>query len=155
MHSPAAVASSVAVPSWAQEAIQLYESNAASQFIVYGNVYDEMLIPSGDAPRIGTLSEFLLNVLLPRFDVVLSYDIGNGIRVEKGGEIFSKWPQLQQDATLPKAPRPAIERLTHYFRYVRTWRGSTANIGRSPASSEALIYSHRLCKAASTTTSPP
>ena len=118
MHSPAAVASSVAVPSWAQEAIQLYESNAASQFIVYGNVYDEMLIPSGDAPRIGTLSEFLLNVLLPRFDVVLSYDLGNGIRVEKGGEIFSKWPQLQQDATLPKAPRPAVERLTHYFRYV-------------------------------------
>ena len=57
-------------------------------------------------------------MLLPRFDVVLSYDLGNGIRVEKGGEIFSKWPQLQQDADLPKAPRPAVEFLTHYFRYV-------------------------------------
>ena len=44
--------------------------------------------------------------------------MGNGIRVEKGGEIFSKWPQLQQDATFPKAPRPAVEFLTHYFRYV-------------------------------------
>jgi ATPase family associated with various cellular activities (AAA) len=117
MNSPA-VANAVVMPAWAQEAVQLYESNAASQFIVYGNVYDEMLIPGGDSPRIGTLSEFLLSCLLPRFDVVLSYDLGNGIRVEKGGEIFSKWPQLQQDATLPKAPRPAIERLTHYFRYV-------------------------------------
>ena len=29
------------LPSWAQEAIQLYESNAASQFVLYGNVYDQ------------------------------------------------------------------------------------------------------------------
>ncbi len=57
-------------------------------------------------------------MLLPRFDVVLSYDLGNGIRVERGGEIFSTWPQLQQDPTLPKTPRPAVEFLTHYFRYV-------------------------------------
>jgi hypothetical protein len=35
-------------------------------------------------------------VLLPRFDVVLSYDLGNGIRVEKGGEIFSSWPALKE-----------------------------------------------------------
>ena len=103
---------------WAQEAIQLYESNAASQFVLYGNVYDQMLIPVGSNGRIGTLTDFLLQVMLPRFDVVLSYDLGNGIRVEKGGEVFSKWPQLQQDATFPKAPRPAVEFLTHYFRYV-------------------------------------
>lgn len=117
---PSAVANtaSATLPAWAQEAIQLYESNAASQFVLYGNVYDQLLIPSGGKNRIGTLTEFLLQVLLPRFDVVLSYDLGNGIRVEKGGEIFSKWPQLQQDPTLPKAPRPAVEFLTHYFRYV-------------------------------------
>src|SRR5262249_24486173 len=75
-----------------------------------------MLVPL-PSPHIGTLMRFLLQVLLPRFDVVLSYDIGNGIRVEKGGEIFSRWPQLKQDANLPKAPRAAIESLTHYFRY--------------------------------------
>jgi len=33
-------------------------------------------------------------MLLRRFDVVLSYDLGNGIRVEKGGEVFSKWPDF-------------------------------------------------------------
>jgi len=111
-------AAALSLPSWAQEAIQLYESNAASQFVLFGNVYDQLLIPSGNKNGIGTLTDFLLQVLLPRFDVVLSYDLGNGIRVEKGGEIFSKWPQLQQDPNLPKAPRPAIEFLTHYFRYV-------------------------------------
>jgi len=111
-------AAALSLPSWAQEAIQLYESNAASQFVLYGNVYDQMLIPAGGNGRIGTLTDFLLQVLLPRFDVVLSYDLGNGIRVEKGGEVFSKWPQLQQDSNLPKTPRPAVEFLTHYFRYV-------------------------------------
>lgn len=118
---PAGVASpavSSQLPAWAQEAIQLYESNAASQFILYGNVYDQLLIPVGSTYRIGSLTDFLLQVLLPRFDVVLSYDLGNGIRVEKGGEVFSKWPQLQQDPNLPKAPRPAVDFLTHYLRYV-------------------------------------
>jgi len=108
----------VALPGWAQEAIQLYESNAANQFILYGNVYDPLLVPSSKTTTIGTLTDFLLQVLLPRFDVALSYDLGNGIRVERGGEIFSKWPQLQQDSSLPKAPRSSIEFLTHYFRYV-------------------------------------
>jgi len=114
----ASPAATVPLPSWAQEAIQLYESNAASQFVLYGNVYDQMLIPVGATGRIGTLTEFLLQVMLPRFDVVLSYDLGNGIRVERGGEIFSKWPQMQQDPNLPKSPRAAVEFLTHYFRYV-------------------------------------
>src|SRR5215472_5279436 len=109
---------SVALPAWAQEAVQIYESNAANQFILYGNVYDALLVPSGKTARLGTLTDFLLQVLLPRFDVVLSYDLGNGIRIERGGEIFSKWPLLQRDASLPGAPRAAIERLTYYFRYV-------------------------------------
>jgi hypothetical protein len=115
-------ARAVNLPKWALEAIQLYESNAASQFVIFGNVNDEIVIPS-PAPHLGSLTEFLLQVLLPRFDVVLSYDIGNGIRVEKGGEIFSRWPQIQQNPDLPKAPRPAIETLTRYFRY-------TANLAR-------------------------
>ncbi|MBO0910864.1 MAG: ATP-binding protein [Acidobacteria bacterium] len=110
------------LPPWAVDAVQLYESNAANQFIVFGNVNDQMVIPS-PTPHLGGLTDFLLRVLLPRFDVVLSYDIGNGIRIEKGGEIFSKWPQIKEDPTLPKAPRPAIEALTHYFRY-------TANLAR-------------------------
>jgi len=110
------------LPQWALDAIQLYESSAANQFIIFGNVNDEMVVPS-PAAHLGGLSDFLLQVLLPRFDVVLSYDIGNGIRVEKGGEIFSRWPHLQQEPNLPKAPRAATEALTQYFRY-------TANLAR-------------------------
>src|SRR5262252_1663039 len=107
---------------WALDAIQLYESNAANQFIIYGNVNDQLVIPS-PSPHLGSLTEYLLQVLLSRFDVVLSYDIGNGIRVEKGGEIFCKWPPMKENPDLPKTPRPAVETLTRYFRY-------TANLAR-------------------------
>ena len=117
------------MPAWARDLINLYESNASNQFILFGNVNDQQLIPTDTGYRIGSLNEFLVRVLLARFDVVLSYDVGNGIRVEKGGEVFSTWPELKQNATLPSSPRPAIERLTHYLRYVanlaRLNRGTT------------------------------
>jgi hypothetical protein len=108
---------SAALPAWARSLADLYESNAVSQFIVYGNISDRMVLPPPPASRLGGLSDFLLDVLLPRFDVVLSYDVGNGIRVEKGGEAFSKWPYFQESQKDWRTPRPAVETLTRYFRY--------------------------------------
>ena len=112
----------VQLPQWAIDSIQLYESNAANQFVIFGNVNDQMVVPS-PAAHLGGLTDFLLQMLLCSFDIVLSYDIGNGIRVEKGGDIFSRWPQIKEHPELPKSPRPAIETLTHYFRF-------TANLAR-------------------------
>ena len=40
-------------------------------------------------------------------DVVLSYDVGNGIRVIKGNDIFATWPSLRDNLPLPKEPRPS------------------------------------------------
>src|SRR5262249_33523370 len=91
--------------------------NAASQFIIHGNVNDRLLISSPSADRLGTLADFLRDVLMPRFDVVLSYDLGNGIRLEKGERKFSAWPVLREHPELPRDPRAAIETLTRYFRY--------------------------------------
>jgi len=107
---------SVTLPAWARTVADLYESNAASQFVIYGNINDRMVL-SGAAPRIGALPDFLLGGLLSRFDVVLSYDLGNGIRIEKGAETFSKWPYFQESQKDWKSPRPAVETLTRYFRY--------------------------------------
>jgi len=105
------------LPDWARTLAEAYESNAASQFVVYGNISDRVVLPAPPVPRLGALPDFLLGVLLSRFDVVLSYDIGNGIRVEKGTETFSKWPHFQESQKDWKAPRPAVETLTRYFRY--------------------------------------
>lgn len=113
------------IPPWAAELADLYESGAASQFVIHGNVLDRMLIPGapgGPSARLGSLREFLLEVLMPGFDVVLSYDLGNGVRVEKGGPVWSSWPYLKEGAALPKAPRAAMETLTHYFRYCANLR---------------------------------
>ena len=106
-----------ALPSWASAIAESYESNAASQFVIYGNINDRMVLPLALNPRLGALPDFLLGVLLSSFDVVLSYDLGNGIRIEKGAEIFSKWPHFQESQKDWKTPRPAVETLTRYFRY--------------------------------------
>ena len=105
------------LPGWVQSLIERYESNAANQFLLYGNIADSVLLRSATATRLGALSEFLLSGLLNRFDVVLSYDLGNGIRVEKGAELFSKWPAFQESQKDWKATRSAVETLTRYFRY--------------------------------------
>jgi len=106
------------MPPWSQEIIDLYESGAASQFILHGNVNDRILIPKSAASpeRLGSLTEFLRESLLARFDVILAYDLGNGARVEKGGEIFAQWPAWK-DKVLPTAPREAVHVLSHYLRY--------------------------------------
>ena len=115
------------LPAWARELVDLYESNAASQFVIHGNVHDRLVIPTTPKARLGSLNEFLLDVLMPRFDVVLSFDLGSGIRVEKGGAIFSNWPFLKDNPILPRTPRAAIETLTHYFRFCANLRRLNAS----------------------------
>ncbi len=116
--APLVLAPGASLPKWASDLIAQYESDAASQFILYGNVGDRMVLPVGERPELGSLQDFLLRGLLPRFDVVLSYDLGNGIRVEKGEEIFAQWPLIKETPQLPRAPRQAIEALTLFFRYI-------------------------------------
>ena len=111
------------LPAWANELVTSYASSASNQFVLYGNVHDRMLLPMGTGGELGSLPDFLMRVMLTRFDVILSYDLGNGIRVEKGGQLFEQWPAYRENPQLPRMPRPAIETLTHYFRYI-------ANLGR-------------------------
>ncbi len=100
--------------SWSQDLIARYESGASNQFLLFGNVEDEFLLQEG---KVGTIRDFLLQNLLSSFDVVLSYDLGNGLRVEKGAPIFSTWPAYKANPTLPREPRPALDTLTHYARF--------------------------------------
>ncbi|HEX6640405.1 MAG TPA: AAA family ATPase [Thermoanaerobaculia bacterium] len=102
------------LPPWSARLVSLYQSHAANQFLLHGNVNDRYLL---DARTLGSLYEFLTRVILPRFDVVLSYDLGNGVRIEKGSEIVTKWPAFKENPELPRAPRAATEWLTRFFRY--------------------------------------
>jgi hypothetical protein len=128
----------MAPPVWASRLVELYESGAYSQFLIYGNIQDQFLIP-GTPSRLSSFSDFLLATLLPRFDVVLSYDLGNGIRVEKGGEIFSTWPALKEKP-LARQALAAIDELTHYFRYC----GNLAALKRQNVQVACLIRNTEL-----------
>jgi hypothetical protein len=98
-------------------------------------------VPGAKGNELGSLGDFLGRVLLPGFDVVLSYDLGNGLRVDKGGEIFSEWPALKDlGGALPHAPRPAIEALTTYFRYEANLR----RLGRGSHSIGCVVKSAQL-----------
>src|SRR5262249_28066544 len=81
-----------------------------------------------------------LLVMMPRFDVVLSYDLGNGIRVERGGETFSQWPAAKETPELPKSPRVAVEFLTRYFRYC----ANLARLGKGRIQAACLVNSANL-----------
>lgn len=113
------------LPAWAAEIADLYESHASSQFVLTGNVHDRFLVPSAGTKgkvEIGSLSDYLQRALMPRFEVVITYDLGNGIRIERGQESFAQWPPIKNGPELPKTPLPAIETLTRYFRYASNLR---------------------------------
>jgi hypothetical protein len=112
------------LPPWCRELVELYESGAANQFILYGNVDDRFLLPGPAPVRLGGLTDYLRETLLASFDVVITYDIGNGVRLEAGADLFAEWPSLKESPNLPKQPRPAIEALTHFFRYAANWARS-------------------------------
>jgi hypothetical protein len=126
------------LPPWAAELVATYESGAASQFLLHGNVEDRLLVPRAggmggqQGHDLGTLTDFLLRVLLPRFDVVLVYDLGNGLRVERGMPRFQEWPRTaRQDPALPRGPREAVELISQYLRYLSNLAQLSA--GRSAA----------------------
>jgi len=106
-----------ALPEWSRELVELYESNATTQFVLHGNVNDRLLLGGKDGAKLGALSDFLEEVLLPGFDIVLTYDLGNGLRVERGGEFFTQWPTFRERGSMPNKPRESVELLTRFLRY--------------------------------------
>lgn len=125
-------------PAWANELALAYESGAHGQFILYGNVHDRMAVGVDDHIKLGSqlvnLAGYLETDLLAAFKVVLAYDLGNGLTIERGGELIEKWSgaNLQQ---LPREPLPAIHYISRYLRYL----GNLRAIGREPSENVAVI----------------
>jgi AAA+ superfamily predicted ATPase len=74
-------------PPWALSLADLYFSGSNSVFVMYGNTFDLVPLsdPEGeDRARYGGLAEFLAEQLFGRWDLVLHYDLGRGLRVFAG-----------------------------------------------------------------------
>jgi hypothetical protein len=118
-------------PAWAAELALAYESGANGQFVLYGNVHDRL--PVGG--RLVNLPRFLEEEVLASFPVVLVYDLGNGLRVARGGELVERWRGGERAGPLPRDPFPAIDLVARTVRYLANLRA----LGRGGSESVAFI----------------
>ena len=100
------------LPAWLNRIVDLYNSHSCNQFILTGNTHD--LFPA-DGKDLATLPQLIAQSIVPRYNVVLTYDIGNGIRIERGADLFSRWQDRPE--TVSKHSRTAIELITVFLRY--------------------------------------
>jgi len=114
-------------PAWAGDLALAYESGASSQFILFGNVHDRVAV--GD--RLVSLADFVEHTLLERFGVVISYDLGNGLSIERGGELVDRW-QGSELKKLVREPLPAIQWIGRYLRYLGNLRTLKVNDEKTP-----------------------
>jgi len=65
---------------WARQLAELYFSGTTCEFVVHGNVHDLIRCESDAGPRYCNLPEFLATQLFGKWDLVLHYDLGRGLR---------------------------------------------------------------------------
>src|SRR6188768_1456505 len=121
-----AVPAPQSAPAWANDLALAYESGASSQFILFGNVHDRLAV--GD--RLVSLADFLEDTLLKSFAVVLSYDLGTGLIVERGGDVVAKWKGAEFTQQM-REPLQAVQWIDRYLRYLGHLR-TIANSEKTP-----------------------
>lgn len=87
------------------------------------------------ASRVGNLIDYLTEVQLKKFDLVFSYELGGGLRVESGQDFFNALSFHGGD--LPKDPPNAIGYLDQFLRFLVNLRAI------DPTTEEAKRYAGR------------
>jgi hypothetical protein len=100
-------------PAWAAEIALAYESTAQGQFILSGNVHDRL--PVGGS--LVNLGGFIEKELLAGFQVIFSFDLGNGLRVSRGGDLLDGWSGAKRLDPTVRQPLAAIELVSAFLRY--------------------------------------
>jgi AAA+ superfamily predicted ATPase len=108
------------LPNWAAEMRDLFKSGSVSQFIIHGNVFDVVPAAGATGPRLLSLRSFLEEVMFEKYDTVLHYDRGKGIRAARGGEDWADWlKQALGDQAFSigqtREPGPAMELIDRYL----------------------------------------
>jgi hypothetical protein len=100
-------------PAWAAELALAYESGAHGQFVLHGNVQDRLPVDG----ELVNLARYLEEEVLAGFPIVLTFDLGNGLRVARGGETLQRLSRSDGLGPLPREPQEA---LAYVARTVRT-----------------------------------
>ena len=109
-------------PGWAERLGDAYLSGTSCLFLLHGNVRD--LVPvapppaegaGGDGSAWGTVPDFLAREMFGRWDIVLAYDVGKGLRPLAGPDAnrlrgMAQWltERLGNAANWPRDPDAAI-----------------------------------------------
>ncbi len=108
------------IPEWAEQMRDVFRAGTLSQFVLHGNVRD--LVPDGGGHYV-SLHHFLGEVMFARFDLVVTYNTGSGLRVTKGEEHFAAFQKVLADWTsfqigaLPRDIGSALELMDRLLSY--------------------------------------
>ncbi len=73
-------------PSWAGEFSEQYFSETTCVFLLHGNVHDLTWVAEGTSGTYGSLARFLATQMFGTWDLVLLYDLSQGLRVYAGSD---------------------------------------------------------------------
>ncbi|MCP5069481.1 MAG: ATP-binding protein [bacterium] len=142
-------------PSWAHKLGNRYFSGTTSVFVLHGNVHD--LVPAGaiaageekDEEAYASLPEFLSTRLFGTWDVVLSYDLGRGLRPIAGADKDRLRAMLEftsvmgEPQTWPRSPEKVLNLLDRYLnRMLLTRPNDEKRSARARPLSLAVIFEH-------------
>ena len=100
-------------PAWAAEIALAYESTAQGQFILSGNVHDRLPVNGA----LVNLGGFIEKELLAGFQVIFTFDLGNGLRVTRGADLLEGWSGAKRLDPTVRQPLAAIELVSSFLRY--------------------------------------
>ncbi len=108
------------LPGWAGEMRDLFKSGSVSQFLLHGNVFDAVLAPGSGGQRQLPLGAFLDEVMFEKYEVILHYDRGKGIRATRGADDWGEWLRLALGDTASalvqlREPGAAMELIDRYL----------------------------------------
>jgi hypothetical protein len=110
----------VELPGWAAEMRDLFKSGSVAQFLIHGNIFDVVPASSPAGPKLLSVKAFLDEVMFEKYDTVLHYDRGKGIRATRGADDWAEWLKQalgDQAFTLAQTREPgaAMELIDRYL----------------------------------------
>jgi SpoVK/Ycf46/Vps4 family AAA+-type ATPase len=71
-------------PTWARELAEMYFSGSSCMFVLHGNTNDLVHAGATGPSPYCTLPDFLADQMFGSWDIILTYDLGGGLRVQAG-----------------------------------------------------------------------
>lgn len=109
-------------PPWARSLAENYFSGTTCLFVLHGNVHDLFPAPQASGEEYLNLSEFLATQMFGSWDIVLSYDLGRGLRALAGSDpqrltamMQYLTPRLGEPAAWPRDPENLLMTLDRFL----------------------------------------